>query len=360
MLLSGSVDAFRDLYRCLVFAIYSDRGFLASEETPRAAILAPFWGTNPEAPPDTGRFDRYAEIGSSFLRLTSLADCDVGVFPQNWESAGEQAIDLGQRFADVCRSAAKTPVIFHGGDATEPLPVDATVFRTSLLRSRRGPNEFALPAWSEDFLLRYLDGGLRPRRKRARPVVGFCGNRMAARSWRVMTHRLLGNPRMETWRGLAVEHPRTAALVAVARDRRLEANFILRHTFWAGALGDSVSLSRARAAYVRNMLESDYVLCTRGIGNFSYRLYETLSMGRIPVFVDTDCVLPLDFDIEWRDYCVWVDEAEIDRIGDRVLEFQESLSDAELEERQHACRRLWETHISPQGFFASFHRHFEG
>jgi hypothetical protein len=107
------------------------------------------------------------------------------------------------------------------------------------------------------------------------------------------------------------------------------------------------------------MLESDYVLCARGNGNFSYRLYETLCMGRIPVFIDTDCVLPLDFDIDWRDYCVWVDEAEIEQIGDQVLEFHESLDESEFEERQRACRRLWETHISPQGFFANFHLHFE-
>ena len=253
-------------------------------------------------------------------------------------------------------------MIFNGADATESLPIDATVFRTSLIRSRRGPDEFALPAWSEDFLACYLGGRLQPRPKRARPVVGFCGNTMGglpARTSGRWARQLFGKPRAEAMRGLGGDHPRTLALLAVDRDRRLEPNFIPRDTFWAGALGDSSSVLVARQEYVRNILGSDYVLCVRGIGNFSYRLYETLSMGRIPIFVDTDCVLPLDFDIEWRDYCVWVDEADIDRIGDRVLEFQESLSDAELEERRHACRRLWETHISPHGFFASFHRHFD-
>jgi hypothetical protein len=343
-----------------VFSIFSDRSFLASPSTPHAVILVPFWGTNPEAPgePDAGRFDRYAELGSSFLDLSSLADCDVGVFPQNWESAGEQAVNTGERFVAVCRDAGKTPVIFHGADSTEPLPVDATVFRTSLLRSQRRANEFALPAWSEDFLVRYFDGRLRPRPKRTRPVVSFCGNTSVApsKAWTRTVRRLLGDSR--TTRGLAGDHPRTRALRAVDRDRRIEANFLLRDGFWAERFRDGALLSQARYAYVQNMLESDYVLCVRGIGNFSYRLYETLCMGRIPVFVDTNCVLPLDFDIEWRDYCVWVGESNIDRIGDRVLEFHESLSDAEFEERQRVCRHLWETHISPQGFFSSFHRHF--
>jgi hypothetical protein len=345
-----------------VFSIYSDRSFLASPTTLHAVILAPFWGTLPDTPPDTGRFDRYAEVGASFLRLTSLADCDVGVFPQNWEAAGERAPELGDRFVAACREAGKTPVFFHGADPTDPLPVEGTILRASLIRSQRGPREFALPAWSEDFLERYLGGELRPRTRRARPVVGFCGNTLGGVPERRLGTSLLRGlrrTRAGTTRSLGGDHPRVLALQAVDRDRRLAPNLVLRGTFWVGALGDSESLMKARHEYVGNMLDSDYVLCVRGIGNFSYRLYETLSMGRIPVFVDTDCVLPLDFEIEWRDYCVWVDESEIDRIGDRVLEFHESLDDGEFEERQRACRRLWETHISPQGFFAFFHRHFE-
>lgn len=346
-----------------MFSIFSDRSFLASSSTPHAVILMPFWGTNPESPgdPDNGRFDRFAEVGSSFLIQSALADCDVGVFPQNWESAGERAVELAEPFSATCRAAGKTPVVFHGADSMESIPVDAVVFRTSLLRSRREPNEFALPAWSEDFLANHLGGELRTRRKQRRPVVGFCGNTLGGQPSRTLGGSLRrafgrGEDEMQT---LAGDHPRTLALRALGRDARLDTNFVLRETFWAGAIDDSTSRLRAREEYVRNMLDSDYVLCARGIGNFSYRLYETLCMGRIPVFVDTDCVLPIEFDVDWREHCVWVDEAKIDQIGEQVLAFHESVGDAEFEERQRACRELWETRISPQGFFASFHRHFE-
>lgn len=346
-----------------MFSIYSDRSFLASPSTYHAAIFAPFWGAelHPAGTPDEGRFDRYAEVGRSFLRLTTLSDCDVGVFPQNWETAGERAVELSERFAALCREAEKPMVVFHGADALDPLPVDAVVFRTSLLRSRRHPSEFALPAWSEDFVERYLDGQLRPRRKGRHPIVGFCGNTSAERPRSTLRRRIsrLSRGRAGLLSSLAGDHPRTRALRAVASDRRLQPNFVVRQGFWAGALGDPSSMFKARDEYVQNMLESDYVLCARGVGNFSYRLYEALCLGRIPIFVDTDCVLPLDFDIDWHDYCVWVDEHDIERIGDRVLEFHESLDDGEFEARQRACRHLWETRISPQGFFASFHRHFQ-
>jgi hypothetical protein len=101
------------------------------------------------------------------------------------------------------------------------------------------------------------------------------------------------------------------------------------------------------------------VLCVRGVGNWSFRLYETLSLGRIPVFVDTHGVLPYDFLLEWRDYMVWIDRDEIGRIGERVAEFNERLSDADFVELQHACRRLWEEYLSPLGYFRNFHLHFE-
>lgn len=347
-----------------MFSIFSHRSFLASPSTPHAVILMPFWGTNPEPPgdPDTGRFDRYAKVGSSFLSQSALADCDVGVFPQNWESAGERAVELGELFSAACREAGKTPVVFHGADSMEPIPIEAVVFRTSLLRSGRRPGEFALPAWSEDFLANHLEGELRPRRKQARPVVGFSGNTLAGPPPRTLAgsfRRVLGMADNST-QALAGNHPRTLALRALGRDTRLDTAFALRDTFWAGAIDDSTSRLRAREEYVRNMLESDYVLCVRGIGNFSYRLYETLCMGRIPVFVDTDCVLPLEFDVDWREHCVWVDETELDQIGERILEFHESVDEAEFQERQRASRDLWERCISPQGFFAAFHRHFEG
>ena len=55
---------------------------------------------------------------------------------------------------------------------------------------------------------------------------------------------------------------------------------------------------------------------------------------------------------------MWVDESDLNEIGSRVAAFHAALTPAEFAERQRACRRLWETHLSPQGFFAHFHEHF--
>jgi hypothetical protein len=353
-----------------VLAVFADRSFLGSDTTPHVPLLAPFWGVGPEPEDDpaTGRYDRLAETGRSFLRLAPLEDCDVAVFPQSWEAAQEDtaAVERARRLERACRQAGKPLVVFYWADATDPVPLDAVVFRTSLYRSSRSPREFAQPAWSEDFLQRYRGGSLEPRPKRARPLVGFCGY-TAYRPPRAPTllgraRYAAGTRRRELGRRLAGRPDeravRVRAVQALERDRRVETNFVVRDEFWGGALGDPALVRRARGEYVESMLGSDYVLCARGRGNFSYRLYETLCCGRIPVFVDTDCVLPLDFAIDWRDYCVWVEEPALDRIGERVVAFHERLSDGEFQELQRACRRFWETHLSPQGFFAHLHLHF--
>lgn len=110
---------------------------------------------------------------------------------------------------------------------------------------------------------------------------------------------------------------------------------------------------RVRREYVTNTVESDYVLCARGVGNWSFRLYETLSLGRIPVFIDTDCVLPVEDHIDWRSLCVWVDRTEIGHIGEKIAAFHDSLTDGEFVARQHECRRAWARYLSPLGYFST-------
>ncbi|MEB3359624.1 MAG: exostosin family protein, partial [Synechococcales bacterium] len=118
-------------------------------------------------------------------------------------------------------------------------------------------------------------------------------------------------------------------------------------------------LKQVRRDYVQNMVESDYVLCCRGLGNYSFRLYEALSCGRIPVLINTDCVLPYDFWIDYKDYCIWVEEREISDLPEIVADFHARLSPQAFIAHQQNCRALWEHYLSPRGFFSNLHRHLQ-
>jgi hypothetical protein len=88
---------------------------------------------------------------------------------------------------------------------------------------------------------------------------------------------------------------------------------------------------------------------------FSIRLFETLSLGRIPILIDTDVVLPYEFAIDWNKYCIFANESTIGSIGRRVKEFHHNLGKEQFKNLQVACRDLYEQWLSPSGFFRHLH-----
>jgi hypothetical protein len=355
-------------------------------------MLYPFWGISDagESEENRARLDRYREIGDSLFELTSLDRADVAVLPFDWEfttwagpSFAPASRDMAMAFAARAAEADVPVVVFYESDVLQEVPVEgALVFGTSLYRSRRKPNEFAVPGWTEDLLSRYAGGQVTIRRKPAKPTVGFCGYAPPLRMpwgkaklkemarWAIArtgaTHLLNVIPG---------SYPRVQAIRMLERSRRLETNFLIRpyvirpnrSTLLSrsnpGALPPTSAPLRpglaasSRLEFFQNIVESDYVLCSRGFGNYSYRFYETLACGRIPLFIDTDCVLPYDFAIDWKRYCVWVDQSDLGSIPDRIAEFHGALSPGEFEGLQLECRNLWREWLAPEAFFAQFVRH---
>ena len=356
--------------------IFSDRRYLP-ENVPPFVMLYPFWGqaTDDLAVVNRAIYDRYLATGRDFFELTALDHAHAAVLPFAWEYAAQRpdAQTLADRLAAEAARFNKPVLVFYRADYESPLPVpNSLIFRTSLTRDRRRPNEFILPGWTTDFADQYCAGQVRVRPKGLRPVVGFCGDVSSGKRRRDRLGRLLGaNPAIWRFaRRLGIElipHPgsriRLHALRALARSPSIQPNFVIRYGHWNGAVYRGAVLDRrkveqSRQDYVENMLGSDYILCARGKGNYSYRLYETLSCGRIPVFVNTNGVLPYEHWIDWRQYCVWVDEQDLAHIAERVAEFHERLSPRQFEDLQLACRQLWLDWLSPAGFFANFYRHF--
>jgi hypothetical protein len=158
--------------------------------------------------------------------------------------------------------------------------------------------------------------------------------------------------------------PRIRALRALRRAPGVKTRFIVRDQFafnrW-GVLqpgGTPESAARQRAEFLANLDGTDYAVCVRGLANCSIRLYEALSLGRIPLFVNTQCVLPYDWLVDWRQACVWVEEAELPGIGRILRDRHARVSPGEFAAQQFRARELFERWIRPEGFFGELHRHF--
>ena len=340
--------------------LFANRHILP-EKKEYISLLYPFWGMIPEiqGSSDQGRFDDYAAQGRNiFTIVESLADADAVVLPFEWRSRkqwGENYERNLQAASDLAAEASrfgKKLIIFFNNDSEEPVPVEnSIVFRTSFSRSCRQANEFAMPGWSVDFLVRYLGGELIVRPKQSIPVVGYCGyvdyDFSLPQSLLMYGLRRLGGRKIKAGAAL-----RGRAVRGLRKEKRLKLDYIYRADF-KGGCGE-----RERVEYVQNMTGCDYALVTRGVGNFSYRLYEVMSCGRIPVFVDTDCVLPFDHLIDWKKYCIWVDAAEIEALGEKIVAFHERITPDEFEGLQQSIRKLYEEWLSPTGFYRSIWRCF--
>lgn len=339
------------------------------DEVGHVSILLPFWGREQNPPNDV--FATYLEIAPSLFQMTSLEEADLAVLPSDWKwYRRHRQEQLAFEFVSQARRAGKPVVVFLYGDVDEPVPFDAFVFRSSLYRSARKNREFALPSWPTDIVSEYLNGDLVTREKKTKPTVGFCGTAQWDRQRRLRYFARLGaeligvKEKKYLLRGHYL-NLRASILQRLQRCADIDANFVLRTRYWGGSYlsqddsWDHDLKARVRREFVENMINSDYTVCMRGEGNYSVRLYETLMCGRIPLFIDTDCILPYDFAVDWKKHCVWVEPNERSKVAMKLTTFHETLSDDEFSQLQRQERELWEQWLSPHGFFSNFYRHFE-
>jgi hypothetical protein len=358
--------------------LFSDKQYL-SANAPLVPILYPFWGI-PSIEDSTHvwlktitfpALGNFMQVADLHFEMVPIEEADIVVLPNDLSFFDREVKHHSIQLIELAKNLQKRVVGFFSGDLSHlQLPLDMDIsFRDSLYRFNRQQNEFLMPTWIEDLTKINGESDLKVRQKGERPVIGFCGYaapknlkayvKTTLYRWRKVLPKQKGTmPPYYTPPHYTGHVIRSLALAKLEKSSLIETNFILRQQ--AGLLGkDSNEAKAYRDVYVENLVDSDYVLCCRGSGNHSNRLYETLCCGRIPVFIDTDCVLPLDFDVNWKDYCVYINEDEISQIDQKISEFHKNLSPLEFIEFQHKCRRLWEEKISPEGFFSNFYRHFE-
>jgi hypothetical protein len=87
--------------------------------------------------------------------------------------------------------------------------------------------------------------------------------------------------------------------------------------------------------------ESCFILCPRGLGPSSYRLFETMQLGRVPVIIaDAWVEIP---GIEWEEISIRINEDEINRIPE-ILDAKRK----DAIEMGKNARKCWENFFSPE------------
>jgi hypothetical protein len=265
-----------------------------------------------------------------------------------------------QEAIECAKKAGVKLLVFAYGDSTEPIQIDnAIIFRSSAYTSTLLPNEVVMPAFVEDI---GMEAGLTWRAKDAIiPTIGFTGwVRFPNLKQELKYQYKIWRTRVAIWRGLTPApslqglHYRRKSIAAINKATKCTGRFIMRGSYSGHAKTIEADPAVMRKQFIDSITEADLSLVVRGDGNFSLRFFEVLSLGRIPVFVDTETPLPLSTEINYDDCMIRVPHERIADIEEIVATAWQSWSPAEYTRRQQLARTLFETKLRPDIFFTDF------
>lgn len=246
--------------------------------------------------------------------------------------------------------------VFHDFGIAFPDFSNIIYLRASGFKSQLSKQNKGFPViLSDHFQLLYKQETIVPRVRNELPSIGFCGHATFSFTKRIKESlvfirenlkRIFKKSFRKDWEPLfASAYERALLLSYFEKSDRIKTNFIYREKYRGGAITQE-QRTKTTLEYYNNIFDSDYVLCIRGAGNFSVRFYETLMMGRIPIFVNTDCLLPFEDQINWKSHVVWVEWSDRKNIASIVSDFHEKITNEDFITMQINNRKLWKETLS--------------
>lgn len=297
----------------------------------------------------------YGAMDFGFLALEKdTAKADFFLLPHSFSVGMSRNTAYVSHLSALAGTHGKKLVIFAEGDSTTPIVVPhALVFRTSQYAYNKRQNEIIMPpqVYAEDVL---DEAAFTTRPKGEKPVVSFCGwsalgtvrekaKFFARNAYADFRTHVLRDPHAAVKKqGI---YFRQKAIVALKQSSLVETSFIERDFFSVNKHTIKLPREVLRAEYLKNIQDSDFVLAPKGDGNFSIRFYEALALGRFPVLVDTDCVLPDEENLPYENHIVRVPYREIARLGRFVARFYERFTPDSYAEAQVAARAFFQNEL---------------
>jgi hypothetical protein len=96
-----------------------------------------------------------------------------------------------------------------------------------------------------------------------------------------------------------------------------------------------------RRSFVDEITDSKFVLCPRGLATSTFRLYEVMMLGRVPVIISDDWVPPLGPD--WQGCSIRVAESRISELPQMIRHHEER-----WEGMAKAARQAWLAFCAPE------------
>lgn len=269
---------------------------------------------------------------------------DLKILRNSFETLKEISVRLNKKI-----------IIFYYRDPATALNIpNAVIFRTSINKSTKEEFTFAMPAWipqaDEKYLLERSDN----RMKSAKPSVTFRGQHAAMNLPFSTNVRLFGNKLLDivgSNRKINVYcNPgyiaRRNAIKSIINNRS-EIHLDYASVSWED---QKENPQYFKQSYLESIINAEYVICSSGFGNYSYRFYETLAAGRIPIFINTNSELPFENIIDWKSVAIWCEENESNRVGKKTISFHSKFTPQSFLDLQKEIREIYLNYMCMDGF----------
>ena len=312
-------------------------------------LLNPFWG-DPPAQRDNvllrGMLLKKRGFDTTQYQVTDKRnEADIVFMPYSHQVVRRWYPELLEKCSTVARELG-VPLLVDGiEDIQHPITTPNTyVVRYGGYRFERTGREIIIPPFANDLLELHCNGVASIRSKGEKPTIGFSGwgsltpyqaLRSIVKEFPDRLHGIVDSRYRAKRKGVFF---RQAAMNILKKSTRVMCNFIVRTSYSGHAHTASKSIEELQKDFVDNLLASDYGLDVRGDANASTRLFEILSLGRIPVIVDTERNFPFSDKVDYSSFALIVDFRDINRLPERIAEFHANVSPERFEEMQRNAR----------------------
>lgn len=318
-------------------------------------LLFPFWGVamdKERSPFGYAAFANHNFNTNCYSITDRLSEADMILMPYKYPVMMRFHPELYRECLAVSRREYKPLLVDVVGDIEYRIK-DRGVFalRYGGYHFSKKSQDIIIPVYSEDLLERYCGGVLATRQKGAKPTIGFSGwsgmplkqrVRAVIKELPTCLHAIFDDRYRACKKGVFW---REKAIRRLRSSEKVICSFIARSTFSGHSQTMSGDPGVLRREFVQNILDNDYALDVRGDANASTRLFEILSLGRIPVIVDTERNFPFIDKINYEEFAVRVDFRNLHKLPDIIADFHEKISPQHFEDMQKAARQAYADHF---------------
>ena len=291
---------------------------------------------------DKNQLDMRKIHGAKFIEFSDINRCDFVVFPINYKIDVFWLLKETAAYANMYK---KKVIVFYNTDIEMEIPClgNIIVYRTSL--TKKSPvYENPLPTFIPDI---YQEGIINNKneitiwytwygsnslnfyvslleklrnKKFFKSIISFLFNKLdikrlipdsfclePSRKWDRLAFLLLQKWKQYFYRWKVINK---------LRESKYKFSYIERNKI----LNPSIQ-GELRKEYIDNVYKSTFTLVVRWCWNHAYRLYETMSAWRIPLFIDTDSRIPFDDKIDYKSLFLWIPFNDLDNIDSYIYKF---------------------------------------